>query len=115
MSGEPQITVDEAQQRVKQTAKYPSANQGLDESIQQCINGMMGELGETAEKWKKYKRGDPQANRDDYIEEMTDIMWYWLQLCNESGISAEVALRAMVDKVEGRKERGVIKGEGDDR
>lgn len=81
--------------------------------------GIAGEAGEVVEKWKKivaYKEG--KITEDDRIElqkELGDVIWYVAVMAHSLGISLEDVIQANVDKLSSRKQRGVIKGQGDNR
>jgi NTP pyrophosphatase (non-canonical NTP hydrolase) len=81
--------------------------------------GVNGEAGELAEKVKKLIRDNHCQLTDDIrrliLLECGDVLWYVAQMAHRLGSSlGEVALMN-VDKLESRKERGVLRGSGDDR
>ena len=47
--------------------------------------------------------------------ELGDIMWYIALMCKELGITMDDVAEANIDKLFGRKKRGVLQGSGDDR
>jgi NTP pyrophosphatase (non-canonical NTP hydrolase) len=79
----------------------------------------LGEVGELQGKIKKIIRDKGGViDREDLLkleDELGDILWYVSQCCNELGLDmGNVAMRN-INKLASRKERGVIKGEGDER
>lgn len=98
--------------------------------------GLTGEAGEFADKIKKYWRnfgittGDqvelydatqnkevlPEFNmKNGLIKELGDVLWYVTALSIQLGTTLEQVAETNVLKLTGRKERGTLKGEGDNR
>ena len=76
------------------------------------------EVGELFSLRSKHLRGDPI----DFIEynlkvkkELGDILWQLTALCIRCGYSLQEVAEANISKLESRKQRGVIKGSGDER
>lgn len=94
-----------------------------------------GEAGEVAEKVGKLLRGLPEIGprvmgdeqmqiasgaleRDDcaaVLKELGDVLWYVDQIAWKLGSSLEFVAEANIAKIRGRRERGTIFGDGDDR
>lgn len=79
------------------------------------VLGLAGEAGEIAEKVKKYLRGDRELDRDALLSELGDPLWYITSLADDLGFTLQEVLDRNVEKLSSRKERGVLKGSGDDR
>jgi len=81
--------------------------------------GISGEAGEVLEKWKKIVAyNDGQITSDDLLEikkELGDVLWYVALLSHSLGISLDDVVELNVEKLAGRKARGVQKGQGDNR
>lgn len=84
--------------------------------------GLAGESGEIAEKVKKWLRGDEGQEgeaydklRQDLLLEMGDPLWYIASLADDLGFTLQQVVDANISKLSSRKERGVIKGSGDNR
>lgn len=77
--------------------------------------GMIGEAGEVSEKVKKWLRGDRDLDKEDLIKEIGDVMWYAASLADDLGYTLQDVIEANVAKLSSRKERGVLKGSGDNR
>ena len=76
--------------------------------------GLGNEAGEVQGKVKKWLRDDT-FNKEDIAAEIGDVLWYIAALCRDLDIDmAEVALKNLA-KLKSRKERGTIKGSGDNR
>lgn len=77
--------------------------------------GLAGESGEIAEKVKKFLRGDSELDREALLKELGDPLWYITSLAIDLGYSLQDVVNANEQKLNSRKDRGVIKGNGDDR
>lgn len=77
--------------------------------------GLTGELGEMAEKTKKLIRnqGDVQAWRKDIKYEVGDLLYYLAMFCSFYDLSLDEIVYLNRTKLRDRKERDVIKAEGD--
>lgn len=106
------MNMNEYQLKTEQFAVYPDAGTGSDQAVNYCIVGLCGEVGELANKWKKFLRGDSGG---DIVEEVGDVLWYTARLADELGLLLGAAADRNIEKLEDRKARGVIKGSGDDR
>ncbi len=109
------LTFADYQRLSRTTAMYPR----LGENYVYPALGLAGETGEVCEKLKKLQRDHNDVLTDEYREkiksEIADALWYISQLCTELGIDFEDAAKSNLEKLFSRKERGVIKGEGDNR
>ena len=73
-----------------------------------------------APKVKKIMRGDvkPEAMEQKKLEvasEIGDVLWYCAALAQDIGISLSVIATQNLDKLENRKQRDAIHGDGDNR
>lgn len=81
--------------------------------------GLAGEAGEIANKVKKILRDNSgdlgESVRQNLIDELGDVLWYVAALATDLKVElSEVAIRN-VEKLNSRKNRGVIGGSGDNR
>lgn len=106
------MDIDEYMKETSKTAVYPE-----DTALAYLTLGLAGEAGEVANKVKKYYRGDLTINelRALLRGELGDTMWYMAQLCVELEIDLKRVLEENIFKLQGRLERGTIKGSGDNR
>lgn len=99
------------------TAIYPGKGKVL--GLCYAALGLNGEAGEVAEKIKKTLRdhdGDMSANRAlATLAECGDVLWYLTALADELGFTLEDVARVNIEKILGRRERGTLHGEGDNR
>lgn len=98
-----------------------------------CMLGLMGELGEIAEKVKKLTRksnpdypcgtdtlnfsGDDftEDDRRELAKEVGDVLWYASRLSDRLGYRLGDILKLNVNKLASRKDRGLLHGKGDNR
>lgn len=87
-----------------------------------CAIGLAEEAGEVLGKTKKFYRDDvdddqdpDDARREAILLEMGDTLWYLAALAGHLGFSMEDIVEASTAKLAGRKDRGTMKGDGDDR
>jgi NTP pyrophosphatase (non-canonical NTP hydrolase) len=84
------------------------------ESIAIMGLGLAGEAGEVVEHIKKYIR-DNNLDREELKKELGDSIYYWARICKQFGIEPSEVLRANVEKLVSRRERGKLRGDGDNR
>jgi NTP pyrophosphatase (non-canonical NTP hydrolase) len=77
--------------------------------------GLAGECGEVCEKIKKTLRDNKPLNKEDMMKELSDPMWYIANLAYDLEFTLEDIILTNVNKLQDRKERGVIGGSGDNR
>ena len=86
--------------------------------ISYVANGL-GEVGEVQGKVKKLIRDCGGEITQDKINELSkeigDILWYIAAMCSELGINMQDVAEENIEKLFGRKERGVLMGSGDNR
>ena len=82
--------------------------------------GVASEAGECLEKIKKQLR-DKNCNWDDVefkekvAKEMGDVLWYLANLAEDLGMNLNDVAELNLKKLKDRQDRGVLKGEGDNR
>ena len=83
------------------------------------VMGLSEEAGEVSGKFAKAVRdcnGEIDSARKEAIEkELGDVCWFVAELCTLLNVSMEEVMQKNIDKLTSRKERNVIKGEGDER
>jgi len=103
------------QQLARSTAIYPDLNN----NIYYPALGLAGEAGEVCEKVKKIMRDNDgiisDVKRQEVIKEIGDVLWYVANLCNEFAVNMDDVAEKNIAKLLSRKERGVLKGSGDNR
>lgn len=102
--------MDIYQEKAVDTAIYPSEHASTYPLI-----GLIGEVGEFANKYKKVLRDDATFSEKDITAELGDILWYVANLASDFGISLSDVAYYNVKKLKDRQERGVLGGSGDER
>lgn len=116
----PFIDLNEYQEIASDFAVYPEAGTGMPVALAYAALGL-SEAGEVQGKVKKILRGDyrdldgHEGVRHDIALELGDLLWYVAQVASEIGYGlGEIALMNL-NKLEDRANRGVIRGDGDNR
>lgn len=109
-----ELSLNRYQELAKTTAVFPEKM-----GIVYCALALGGESGEVQEKVKKVIRDlDGEWNdhrRYDTAQELGDVLWYLANLADQLGYKLSDIAQMNLDKLQSRKERGVIKGSGDER
>ena len=107
---------DEYQKKALETAGYEEKYKILYPAL-----GLGNEAGEVLGKIKKWLRGDDGAGvmspeRAEAIkDELGDVLWYLAVLARDLDVKFEDIAKINLDKLKSRKNRGLIKGDGDKR
>jgi NTP pyrophosphatase (non-canonical NTP hydrolase) len=101
------LSLDEYQERVMTTAIYK-------DKILYTALGLCGEAGEVAEKIKKWLR-DGELDDIELAKELGDVMWYVAALSNDLGYDLSEIAEINLIKLQSRKARGTLQGNGDNR
>lgn len=107
------------QEKALGTAEYPNIGNNL---VYPAL-GIAGESGELVDKVKKLWRNEGKtsgkaitdAQRNELVKEMGDVLWYLAALASEVGVKLGAVAVVNILKLEDRKARGVIKSQGDNR
>lgn len=105
----------EYQEKSRKTALYPNVG----ENFVYPTLGLAGEAGEVAEKIKKVIRDKASVvddeTRKDIQKELGDVLWYVSQIASELKLSLDEVAEGNIKKLYDRMDRGVLKGNGDNR
>lgn len=107
------MNINDYQLGALETAIYPKEHKIIYPAL-----GLAGEAGETADKVKKYLRGDyalDTEHKKAIALEIGDVLWYCATLANDLGYSLEEVAQMNLDKLRSRNQRGKIHGNGDER
>ena len=118
---------NEYQKEAYKTATYPD----LGNNIIYPALGLAGESGELVDKIKKFWRNNfdvshttevweikdalPENQRLEIVKELGDILWYISAMATELEVDLSEVARVNLEKLFDRRDRGVIKSEGDNR
>lgn len=100
---------DDYQSSALTTAIYPQSAKIIYPAM-----GMCAEAGEVANKVKKIIR-DGKMDREAIADELGDVLWYVAVLASDLGYSLSDIADKNIQKLIGRKERGTLAGNGDNR
>lgn len=113
------MQINEYQNLTQETTVYPDANHYTTTAIIYCTLGLVGESGEIANKVKKILRDYDglvtDITRDELRKELGDVFWYLARLADELEFDLDSIARENITKLMSRKERGKLRGSGDDR
>lgn len=110
------MELNEYQKQALTTASHQATHNIIYPAI-----GLGNEAGEVLGKVKKWMRGDDgegeiKAERKQAIaDELGDVLWYIAVMAHDLGYPLSDVAQMNVDKLKSRKERGLIKGDGDKR
>lgn len=110
------MDLNEFQKKAIETAMYPEKHKIIYPAL-----GLGDESGEVLGKIRKWLReddgsGEMTHERKESIKgELGDVMWFVSNLANDLGFALEDVAKFNIEKLQSRKERGVIKGDGDNR
>lgn len=83
------------------------------------VLGINGESGEIAEKVKKIIRDKngkvSPEDKKELAKEIGDVLWYLAVFAEDLGVSLDDIAQQNLDKLQSRKQRGVLGGSGDNR
>jgi len=109
------LDFNDYQDECSKTAVYPNR---LNNFIYPTL-GLAGEAGEVSEKIKKIIRDKNgiinDESREEIKKELGDVLWYISALCDELKLSMEDVAETNIRKLNDRKKRNMLKGEGDNR
>lgn len=103
------IGFDYYQNAASDTAIYKTEHQVLYPAL-----GLAAEAGEVANKVKKILR-DGKFDREGIADEIGDCLWYIAALCRDLNVDMGEVAKNNLDKLQDRKKRGKLKGNGDKR
>lgn len=92
------------------TAIYPK-----EAAITYPLIGLIGEVGEFANKYKKTIRDGSEFTSDDMAGELGDILWYLACLADDCDLDLGTIAARNIAKLRDRQSRGVLGGGGDNR
>jgi|SRR3989344_2158844 len=110
------MELNEYQKKALTTAQYAEKLKIIYPAI-----GLGNEAGEVLGKVKKWLRGDDgegemsEIRKEALKDELGDVLWYLAVLARDLDVSLDDIAKINIDKIQSRKERNMIKGDGDKR
>lgn len=90
--------------------RLPTAN------MEYCFLNLAGEVGEVLSlRAKAIRDGQPEGYNETLTKELGDVLWQVSAIAHHHGISLKEIATTNLNKLESRKARNVIKGNGDNR
>ncbi len=109
------MNFNEYQSEARKTAVYPN----IGNNFYYPTLGLAGESGEVVGKISKIMRDDNGTVTDEsklkLEKELGDVLWYVAQLATELNLSLDEIATNNIRKLQSRKERNQIHGNGDNR
>lgn len=114
------MTLDEYQKQAITTDTFGGDPSDIfTKSFMSKLLGLVGEAGEVAEKFKKILRDKDgeltAADKKEIVKELGDVLWYTSALAHYLQVPLEEVAVCNLEKVLGRKQRGMTHGSGDNR
>lgn len=104
-----ELTMEQYQKQAEKTAIYKSEHAIIYPAL-----GLAAEAGEVANKVKKIMR-DGKFDRQAIADEVGDCLWYIAALCRDLNVDMADLAYKNLEKLNDRKNRGVLSGNGDKR
>lgn len=106
------INFNDYQQGARETAIYPESAE-----VTYPLIGLGDEVGEVMGAYKKYLRGDYSSKEMEkrMKAELGDVLWYLANLADDLGLNLEEIAFENLKKLQTRKAKGVLRGDGDNR
>ena len=105
------MNFDEYAAMVHDLAFYPNT----DTELGYPTLGLCGEAGEIANKVKKVYRDGIPVPTDALVDELGDVLWYVAALANALKTPLSEVARRNIEKLHSRRDRGTLRGNGDNR
>lgn len=113
------LSLNRYQEMAGETAHFHQAEDSHWDDVVYCTLGLAGEAGEVANKVKKVFRDDKKVFREEkvsaIIDELGDCLWYLAEAAENLGMTLEEVAWRNYEKLQSRKERGKLGGDGDNR
>jgi len=103
------MTAEFYEMKAAQTAIFPK-----EKALEYIALGLTSVAGEVAGKVKKLTR-DGKGDKKAIASEIGDVLWYCAMLARETEVPLNDIMKENLKKLHSRKERGTLKGSGDDR
>ncbi len=121
MDKESKLTLDEYQKKARMTAIYPRFEKWSSPALSLVYPALKlaGEAGEVSEKVGKLLRDKNGAlepdDKAELAKELGDVLWYLANLAWELDVNLGTIGEINIEKLKSRKDRGKLKGSGDNR
>ena len=111
--------MNEYQEKIKEYDLFEATGNYNTVAFVEKVLGLVGEAGETADKIKKILRDKngviSDVDRLEIAKELGDTLWYLATVARYINMPLEEIAAMNISKLQSRKERNLLKGEGDNR
>ena len=109
------MTPDLYEKLARETAIFPK-----EKALEYLALGLTSEAGEVAGKVKKLIRDGEdvegfELKKIAIAAEIGDVLWYCAMMAREVGVPLNTIMQENLEKLHSRKQRGTLKGSGDNR
>ena len=109
------MTAELYEAQAGETAIFPK-----EKALEYLALGLTSEAGEVAGKVKKLIRDGEdvegfEMKKIAIASEVGDVLWYCAMMAKEVGVPLNTIMQMNLEKLRSRKERGTLKGSGDNR
>lgn len=104
------LTLNGYQDMAETTAIYPQKV-----ALEYLTLGLTSEVGELTGKVAKWYRKDGAYPHAAVMDELGDVLWFVSELARQHGCTLSDLAQKNLDKLADRKQRGALKGNGDNR
>lgn len=113
------MNIDEYSKKALSTLTSDHEFGDISAQLMASVLGLADESGEVLGKFKKLLRDKKgklsEEDKKEILKEIGDVLWYVNTVSHLLGSSLEEVARMNNDKLLSRKDRGMIKGSGDNR
>ena len=113
------MDLDKYQKRAAQFDLFETTVDLKSPGFLEKILGLAGEAGEAADKVKKILRDKggyaSEEDRAELLKELGDVLWYVANVARYLGTDLSEVAKNNIDKLESRRKRNKLHGEGDNR
>ncbi len=110
---------NEYQKRAAKSDLFEANSDVVSAGFLEKVLGIVGEAGETADKFKKIIRDKDGKMTDEdktaIVKELGDVLWYTASIARYLGVPLSEVANRNIEKLESRMARNTLHGEGDNR
>lgn len=115
------MILSDYQKWTNETAVYPEAGSNTERELNYLVTAMGGEVGELLNVYKKLLRNETiplkpmrtpkleTAQRQMLLDELGDVLWYWVRIAKVLGHTPESVAQMNHDKLMSRKAANELK------
>ena len=111
--------MNEYQERIKEFDLFNATGNYNTVAFVEKVLGLAGEAGETADKIKKVLRDKDgvfsEEDKREVVKELGDVLWYVASIARYLNVPLAEVAKTNLEKLEGRRDRNLLHGEGDNR